>query len=120
MLRSVIPLQFLHTERFPFFGIFIISPSVRSSGRVWVSQNVFTIERIRCALTLGSALRSSGEILSDPGDLLPLRALIVVIISDKPGHSVDTSSLFTYLCPAHSYSYNGDCSSVGSGESSSV
>jgi len=65
VLKRVIPFQLLQFDRFPFFGILIISPS-HSSG-IYSSFHIFSSRGYSISIVIsGSNFSTSGFILSRP------------------------------------------------------
>ncbi|KAL3276072.1 hypothetical protein HHI36_020793 [Cryptolaemus montrouzieri] len=81
LLRSVIPLQLMHSARFPFLGTFIMRPSFQVTGIVSEFQTSLIIGCSNCATPWASAFRISLGMLSGPGDLWFFKCLIAASIS---------------------------------------
>ena len=96
---KVIPRDLLQFLRAPFFGIFTMTPSVRSSGNFFSSQMSLRSGWSRSAASCGSALNSSAPRLSCPGDFSFSRELMAALIFSW-GISVDiqVSRCLLYIC----------------------
>ena len=96
---KVIPRDLLQFLRAPFFGIFTMTPSVRSSGNFFSSQMSLRSGWSRSAASCGSALNTSAPRLSCPGDFSFSRELMAALIFSW-GISVDiqVSRCLLYIC----------------------
>ena len=64
--RSIVPMSFLHSQRSPFLGIFMMWPSFQSDGTFSSSQMAFMRWWSMLVEVLMSALRASAGIPSGP------------------------------------------------------
>ena len=98
VLSNVMPRQFLHWLRSPFFGIVIIIPSFHSPGIVEPVHADCIIGCRARAVTFAPYLRSSDGRSSGPGDLLFFNLVIASRISSYDGGSVEIFLLGFLLC----------------------
>ena len=96
---KVIPRDLLQFLRAPFFRIFTMAPSVRSSGNFFSSQMSLRSGWSRSAASCGSALNTSAPRLSCQGDFSFSRDLMAALIFSW-GISVDiqVSRCLLYIC----------------------
>lgn len=88
-LSSVIPRQFSHFARLPFFGSFIIRPSFQLEGKLLLFQLVLISGSSRVANMSGLVSISSGGRLSGPA-AFPLFSLSIAdFISDIEGAAIE-------------------------------